>query len=534
MRERVFRVCRYTSIALGAALLAAAWRATPAAAGGVVTVAMTAGDIPITSGIPDQGGEGARFVGYSLYDGLINWDLSRSDVIADIKPGLAESWAIDPTNPNRWIFALRHGVKWHDGCDFTADDVVWNFHRVMDEQSPQFDATQYALARVYLTNVAAVDKVDDFTVAVKTNHVDSLFPYQIMQVLLVSRCRLQALHNDNAAYAMHPSGTGPYLFDRMVPHERLEMVANPNYWDKARIPKQDRLVVEPMPEAITRVNALLSGAVNFIEAPPPDTIPRLKAAGMQVITNIYPHNWAYQLNFVKGPFTDLRIRRAANYAINRADVVDMLGGTAIESYSTAPPGMAYYGHPMKYTYDPAHATALLKEAGCYPCAINFAISTSGSGQMQSLPMNELVKEQLEAVGFRVTMTTMDWNALLAVSRGGVDKFPEFSGVNISRGLSDPFSGLIRHIWTRQWAPNGSNWGHYSNPEVDKLVDAISQEFDTTKRDLLLTRLHEKMNEDAVMLWVVHDLNPRALAPNLHGFKQAQSWYQDLTPITVSP
>ena len=215
-------------------------------------------------------------------------------------------------------------------------------------------------------------------------------------------------------------------------------------------------------------------------------------------------------------------------------MVDLLGGTAMESYSTAPPGMQYYGNPMKYPYDPPKATALLKEAGCYPCQINFAISTSGSRQMQSLPMNELVKAQLDEVGFQVTLTTMDWNALLNVSRGGVDKFPEFQGVNISRGLTDPFSGLIRHVWTQQWAPTGSNWGHYSNPDVDRLVDAIFAEFDTQKRDALLARLHEKMNEDAMMIWIVHDLNPRALAGNLHGFVQAQSWYQDLTPITVGP
>src|ERR1700759_1651650 len=87
----------------------------PAAAESVVTVAMTAGDIPITTGIPDQGGEGARFVGFNLYDSLLNWDLSRSDVISDIKPGLAETWRIDPTNPKRWIFGLRHDVSWHDG-----------------------------------------------------------------------------------------------------------------------------------------------------------------------------------------------------------------------------------------------------------------------------------------------------------------------------------------------------------------------------------------------------------------------------------
>ena len=93
----------------------------------VLCVAMTAGDVPITIGQPDQGFEGSRFVGYNLYDALILWDLSRADVVADLRPGLATSWAVDPANPHRWILELRQGMKWHDGCDFTAADVVWNF-----------------------------------------------------------------------------------------------------------------------------------------------------------------------------------------------------------------------------------------------------------------------------------------------------------------------------------------------------------------------------------------------------------------------
>ena len=97
-----------------------------------LTVAMTAGDIPITTGIPDQGSEGVRFVGYSLYDALVLFDLSHFDRAADIRPGLATSWKIDPTDPKRWLFTLREGVKWHDGCPFTPDDVVWNFKRILD------------------------------------------------------------------------------------------------------------------------------------------------------------------------------------------------------------------------------------------------------------------------------------------------------------------------------------------------------------------------------------------------------------------
>ena len=188
---------------------------------------------------------------------------------------------------------------------------------------------------------------------------------------MISPCRAKEVNYDWAQYALHPSGTGPYKFDRFVPHQRLELVPNTEYWDKARIPKQDRLVLIPMPEASTRTAALLTGQVNWIEAPSPDAIPRLKSAGMKIVTNVYPHDWPYMLNFTRGPFKDLRVRQAANYAINRQDVVDLLGGTAIPEHDVVPPSMAYYGHPPTYDYDPKKARALLKEAGCLPCKVKF-------------------------------------------------------------------------------------------------------------------------------------------------------------------
>src|ERR1700691_6565811 len=114
------RVRNFVAMGLvaGLALLASG----EAHAGGTRTVGMTAGDLPATTGNPDQGFEGYRFVGYNLYDSLVLWDLSKSDKAADIKPGLATSWHIDEGDTKRWIFELRRGVKWHDGCPFTADD----------------------------------------------------------------------------------------------------------------------------------------------------------------------------------------------------------------------------------------------------------------------------------------------------------------------------------------------------------------------------------------------------------------------------
>jgi ABC-type transport system substrate-binding protein len=501
----------------------------------VLRVAMTAGDVPLTIGQPDQGFEGYRFVGYNLYDTLILWDLSRADVVADLRPGLATSWEADPADPTRWILELRQGVKWHDGCDFTAADVVWNFDRIANDQAPQFHAKQFADIRNRTGNIKSIAALSDHKIVITTQQVDALLPYQLSYWFMISRCQLESLNYDYAAYQQHPSGTGPYKFAKLVPRERLELVKNPGYWDSKRIPHHDRLVLIPMPEATTRTAALLSEQVDFIEAPAPDTIPRLKSAGMQIVTNGYPHNWGYQLNFVDGPFKDLRVRKAANLALNRADMKALLGGYMIEGVSNVLPSTSYHGEPsFKITYDPKQATALLKEAKCYPCAITLAISTSGSGQMQPLPMNELVKAQLEAVGFKVKLDVMDWNALLDLARPGREKSPGTDGINISRALQDPFSALIRHVYTKQQAPKGSNWGHYSNAAVDALIDDIYATFDPPARLAKLTKLHEMMVDEAVMLWVAHDVNPRALHPRVKGFVQAQSWFQDLTPIRIAP
>ena len=98
--------------------------------------------------------------------------------------------------------------------------------------------------------------------------------------------------------------------------------------------------------------------------------------------------------------------------------------------------------------------------------------------MQPLPMNELVKSQLDAAGFEVTLDTMDWNALLKVGREGVGEHSDINAINISRAVQDPFNALIRHVWTGAWAPKGANWGHFGEPGLQstKLVSDILGEF----------------------------------------------------------
>ena len=116
-----------------------------------------------------------------------------------------------------------------------------------------------------------------------------------------------------AKVADKPSGTGPWTLERLVPRERAELVRNPNYWDPARVPKSDRLILLAMPDASSRVAALLAGTVDWIEAPAPDSVPKLKSAGMQIVTNVYPHIWPYQLSYIgDSPMKDIRVRKALN------------------------------------------------------------------------------------------------------------------------------------------------------------------------------------------------------------------------------
>jgi peptide/nickel transport system substrate-binding protein len=519
--------------AVAIAALSCTALAVPALAQTQLRVAMTAADIPDITGAPDQGYEGYRFAGYTLYDALANWDLSRSDVAADIRDGLATSWEIDPANHERWIFKLREGVKYHDGCAWNADSAVWNFDRVTKPDSPQFNARQAGWAGAAISNVTGVEKVDDLTIAITTKGPDSLLPYELAGFFMISNCAVEAVGNDYVAYAQKPSGTGPYKFESIVPHERLTLAKNPDYWDPKRIPKHDELVLLPMPEASTRAAALLSGQVDFVEAPSPDTIPQLEGAGMQIIKVPYPHNWNYQVRLTEGPFKDLRVRQAANYAINRDEMVEFLQGVATPAYERLIESQPWYGTPTEYKYDPEKAKALLTEAGCMPCHIKVAISTSGSGQMQPLPMNELVKEYLDAVGFETELVPMDWNALLGLYLGGAAT-SGYDALNVSLAPIDAAQGVIKIGMTRFAPPSGSNWGGYSNPEVDAWGEEALAEFDKTKRDALLTKMNDQASKDAVEVFIVHDLNPRALSPKLSGFVQAQSWFQDMTPIVVNP
>jgi peptide/nickel transport system substrate-binding protein len=542
------------ALAVVALAMVVAWSGTEkASAETVLRIGMTAADIPRTLGQPDQGFEGNRFTGVTMYDSLTMWDLSSADKPSVVIPGLATEWKVDDADKTKWTFKLRPGVKFHDGSDFNADAVVWNVDKVLNDKAPQFDASQVGVTASRMPTLKSARKVDDFTVELTTTEPDSFLPINLTNLFIASPAKWQKFYDAASgadakaksqaawdAFARVASGTGPWKMASFTPRERLELVKNDNYWDRARIPHVDRMVLLPMPEANARTAALLSGQVDWVEAPAPDALPEIKQRGFKLYSNEEPHVWPWQFSRVEGsPWNDIRVRKAANLCVDREGLRDgLLAGLMVPATGTFEPGHPWRGHPtFQIKYDKDAAQKLMQEAGYGPnkhLVVKVQTSASGSGQMLPLPMNEYLQQALAECYFDVQLDVIEWNTLFTNWRRGA-KDPSANGANatnVTYAAMDPFFALVRFLQSSMAPPKSNNWGYINNPKFDALVTKARQTFDPVERDKALAELHAASVDDAAFLYVAHDVAPRAMSPQVHNFVQPKSWFVDFSPITM--
>ncbi len=532
---------RFRPLALSVALIIpfALSLTSAARAETVARYGISMADIPLTTGQPDRGAGAYQFTGHTIYDPMVAWESNIGTRPGKLMPGLATDWKSDPKEPKKWTFNLRKGVKFHDGSDFNADAILWNLEKVLNDKSPQFDAKQSAQVRPRIPSIASYKKTGDMSIEITTKDVDALFPYQLPWFLISSPAQWEKLGKDWAKVAFQPSGTGPFKLDKLVPRERAELVKNAAYWDPKRLAKTDRIILLPIPEALTRANALLSGQVDLIETPPPDVLDQLKKGGFKVVTNVTPHVWPYHFSTQPGsPWTDIRVRKAANLAINRDEVVKLLNGLATPAKGQIDASSPWFGKPgFDIKYDLAQARALMAQAGYSkdkPLKAKVIIAQGGTGQMLSLPMNEYVQQSLAEIGIALEFEVVELENLYLHWRSGVkadmNSGKGISAINLGYVTSDPFYALTRFVDSRYIAPNGVNWGGFSDSKADATIDRIRTTFDVKTQDALLASIHQTMVDQALMLWVVHDVNPHVLSPRVKQFVQAQHWFQDLTTI----
>lgn len=517
-----------------------------------IRIGMTAGDIPKAHGQPDQAFEGNRLTGLTLYDALTAWDYETG---TRIMPVLATEWAVNPDDTTKWTFKLREGITFKDGSPFNADAVVWNVEKVLSSAAPQYDPSQVGGTLARMPTLRSAKAIDEFTVEFTTSEPDSFLPVNLVNLFFASPSHWQTKFDatdagasaaDRSAQAwnafnLDPSGTGAFHLASFVPRERLEIVKNPDYWDQDRVPKIDKIVLVPLPDVSARTAALLADQVDWIEAPAPDAIDTIKGRGFQIATSEMVHVWPWQPSLLEGsPWTDVRVRKAGNLCVDRDDLVFLNGGLAEPASGMMRPSHPWYGEPsFKIEFDPDQAKTLMSEAGYSednPAKVKVLIAQAGSGQMQAIPMNEYIQEALADCYFDVEFEVLEWGTLFANWREGPEAATSRGAntTNVSVATIDPFFALARFADSRMAPPVSNNWGFINDPELDKLVAAARTTFDGDARDVALSKIHEKLVDEAYFLWFVHDVAPRALSPRITGYSAPNGFYLDWSAIDIEP
>ena len=450
-------------------------------------------------------------LGFMMYDRLANPDERQN-----FKPGLAVSWK--PVDSTTWEFKLREGVKFHDGTDFTADDVICTFERAPNVPNSPAGFGTYIKGKTFV-------KVDDFTVHVKT---DSPYPTMVNDlgnVAIVSNeggCD-GATEDFNSGKAA--AGTGPFKYSEYVPGDRIVLEANADYWGEK--PIWDKVTLKPIKSGPSRVAALLAGDVDMINGVPTTDIETLKGRDNVVLSQgvsnrvIYLHLDHFRENSpfvkangggdIKNPLMDLKVRKALSKAISRELIRDrVMEGLSIPAGQLLPEG--FFGVSDKLgpePYDAEGAKALLAEAGL-PDGFELTIHGPNDRYLNDAKIAEAIAQMLTRIGIKTQVETMPRSVYFTRASTGADGLPEFSLILVGWGAgsgeaSSPLRALIAS-YDKDKGMGTANRGRYSNPDVDALIEAALAEVDDDKRAGLLAEATELAIGELAIIPIHYQVN----------------------------
>ncbi len=407
------------------------------------------------------------------------------------QPRLAVSWhAVSPTV---WQFKLRKGVRFHNGEPFTADAVRYTINRLYD---PALKAPSFLKGFVKYDHV---DIVDDYTVNIVTKEPSPLMLEWLVYFYMMAPKYYSG--TPEAQAALHPVGTGPYIFKEWVHDDHVTVSANPKYWGPK--PAIQTIVFRPVPEAGTRVADLLSGAADIITNVPPDQISRINASAIAGVKTVEGGRDIFiGMRTDRPPFNDVRVRQAMNYAVDvDAILKSILSGKGRRMATLV---NAYADPSVKpYPYDPGKAKALLAEAGWK--IQNGALTKDGQPFSVTLdtPVGRYISDKeiaeaaasyLQAIGVQVKVNPLAWP---------VYSKKMFEDVNPADmyllGLGSSFDGQdeIRYV-EKDFGYNPTFW---NNAEFEKQYDLLNHTVDQGQRTRILYRLQEIVHDDAPLIFL---------------------------------
>ena len=450
-----------------------------------------------------------RAVGY-LFDGL-----TRFTPDARVTPALATRWEIS-ADGRTYTFHLRGGVKFHDGTPFVARHVQRSFERVLDPRErggrgwplyPIEGAREFADGKT--KSIAGLRVKDDSTIVVTLAETMPIFPK-----LLAMPVAAIVPDSTPSDFGERPVGTGPWRFVEWKHDDYVKFARNDQYW--AEKAASESLMARVIPEPSTAVAEFQSGTVDIVQVPESDTrqwentdersANLVSAPGLRL--------FYMAINTTRGPLTDVRVRQAINYAVDKQTILDqVVGGRGTVAGGVIPPALEGSDTTRRYAYDTTKAKQLLAESG-HPNGSGVALQL-WVGQTPPFPrLAEAIQSYLAVVGIKTTIVQREAAAAREASRKGE------TDLHVKDWFAD-YPDAENFLYPLLHSANkgvGGNVSFYSNANFDKIVDQARREQDDARRVELYKQADAIAFQDAPMLFLFFYKDLNAVQPWIRGYQ----------------
>ncbi|MFN3546888.1 MAG: ABC transporter substrate-binding protein [Mesorhizobium sp.] len=453
---------------------------------------------------------------HHVYETLVSRALDGS-----LQPRLATEWSIHSDDPTVWVFKLREGVKFHDGSDFTAEDVVASVTRVTSETS-DFKGLHAA--------VEGAEAIDDYTVHIKTKGPSPLYVQNLTNFFIMDKGWIEAngvekpqdfKAGEEKFTVRNTNGTGPYVLESRDPEVRTVLKLNENHWDEK--PAVTEIIYTPIKEAATRVAALLSGEVDFVQDVPVQDIARLQETPSVSVTT-GPENrtifFSYDMTSDSlislsgdNPFKKPQVREAMALALDRDAIKTVvMRGQSVPGAQNAPPFVNGYDAALDAYGPPDYdkAKALLAEAG-YPDGFTVDLHCPNDRYLNDEAICQAFVGMLGRIGIKANL----------VSQSRTVHFPAIQNLQVDFYLLGwgvpPFDSQYVFdflVHSRDDARGGWNGSRYSNPDIDAKIESLATETDLDKRNATIAEIWKQVQDDRVFLMVHNQVLAYATKANI--------------------
>jgi peptide/nickel transport system substrate-binding protein len=477
---------------------------------------------------------GNQQIASHIFDNLVEMDANSIP-----QAGLAESWA--PVNDTTWEFKLRHGVKFHDGSPFTADNVIASFGHAKTIEGVGAAAGAYLRGKTYT-------KVDDYTIRMTTALPAPLLPNEMTVLYVYPRpASMDAFNSGDAAI-----GTGPYKLREWLKGNRIVLERNPDYWGPK--PDWEHVTLRVIGAGPGRVAALLNNEVDIINEVPPADVKRLQSTpDIVVTTRAGERIMALTLDsgrdispFVldnagkplfPNPLRDWRVRKAISKAINRDALVDrLMDGVGVSAGQIAAPGMFGHSDAIKpEPYDPDGARKLLAEAG-YGEGFRLVLHTPNDRYVNDQKISEAIGAMMTRIGIRTEVEAQPWSVYSSKQYvGGERGLSAFSasliGFGTATGETMSQLWMLLHVRNKELSLGHANIGNYANARLDAWLEEAMRTNDAAKREKMLWDISAGYMADAALVPLFWQVNAWATRK---GFSYAPRIMNVTHAMTVRP